>query len=137
MFPFDIEEDDLEVIEEDTTTAEPSDYEVDFSTGQLTGRIITGLPAIIQWIRLALGTERYFYNQFSGNYGSELRELIGQSYSEEYIESEVTRMITDALSINENIEGISTLETSMENDTLHISFTVNTPYGSGEVQVDV
>ena len=137
MFPFDIEEDDLDVIEEDETTSEPSDYEINFATGELTGRIITGLPAIIQWIRLALGTDRYFYNQFSWNYGSELNELIGQSYSEEYIESEVTRMVTDALSVNENIDSISSMEVSMENDTLHISFTVNTPYGSGEVEVNV
>lgn len=137
MFPFDIEEDDVEIIEEDETDKEPSDYEIDFTTGELTGRIITGLDAIKQWIRLALGTDRYFYNQFSWDYGSELNELIGQSYSEEYIESEVTRMVTDALSTNKDIDGISSLHVVMENDSLQISFIVNTPYGSGEVEVNV
>ena len=137
MFPFDIEEDDVEIIEEDETDKEPSDYEIDFTTGELTGRIITGLDAIKQWIRLALGTDRYFYNQFSWDYGSELNELIGQSYSEEYIESEVTRMVTDALSTNKDIDGISSLHVVMENDSLQISFIVNTPYGNGEVEVNV
>ena len=137
MFPFDIEEDDVEIIEEDETDKEPSDYEIDFATGELTGRIITGLDAIKQWIRLALGTDRYFYNQFSWDYGSELNELIGQSYSEEYIESEVTRMVTDALSTNKDIDGISSLHVVMENDSLQISFIVNTPYGNGEVEVNV
>ena len=137
MFPFDIEEDDVEIIEEDETDKEPSDYEIDFTTGELTGRIITGLDAIKQWIRLALGTDRYFYNQFSWDYGSELNELIGQSYSEEYIESEATRMVTDALSTNKDIDGISSLHVVMENDSLQISFIVNTPYGNGEVEVNV
>ena len=136
MFPFDLD-DDEEILEEEAVRLEPSDYEIDFTTGELTGRIITGLDAVKQWIRLALGTDRYFYNQFSWNYGSELNELIGQSYDEEYIISEVNRMVTDALSVNEDIESISEMEVEMENDTLHISFTVNTPYGSGEVEVNV
>ena len=137
MFPFDIEEDDELIVEEEETRSEPTDYEIDFTTGELTGKIITGLPAVIQWIRLALETERYLYNQFSWEYGSEIKTLIGQSFSEEYITSEVQRMVTDALSTSEDIDSISSLEVAMDGDNLQIDFTVNTPYGSGEVNLNV
>lgn len=138
MFPFDLddEEDVLEEEQEETKT-QPTDYEIDFETGELTGRIITGLPAVIQWIRLALGTEKYFYNQFSWDYGSELQSLIGQEYDEEIIDSEVTRMITEALSENEDIEGISEITVESDRDSITATFTVNTVYGSEEVTIYV
>ena len=49
MFPFDIEDDEVDVeIDEQT---EPSDYEIDLETGKLTGRVITGLDAIKQRVK--------------------------------------------------------------------------------------
>lgn len=136
MFPFDLD-DDEDIVAEEETKSEPTDYEIDFATGELTGRIITGLPAIVQWIRLTLGTERYFYNQFSWNYGSELETLIGQGFNEEVITSEVQRMVADALSTNDDIDGISSLEVAMNGDSLNIDFTVETAYGSEEVNINV
>jgi phage baseplate assembly protein W len=136
MFPFDLD-DDEDIVAEEETKSEPTDYEIDFATGELTGRIITGLPAIVQWIRLTLGTERYFYNQFSWNYGSELETLIGQGFNEEVITSEVQRMVADALSTNDDIDGISSLEVAMNEDSLNIDFTVETAYGSEEVNINV
>lgn len=137
MFPFDLDDEEDDVLEEEQTETEQTDYEIDFVTGALTGRIITGFDAVIQWIRLTLGTERYFYNQFSWDYGSELETLIGREESKEYIESEVNRMITDALSVNDAIEGITDMTISTEKDSLYAEFTVNTIYGSGEVKVNV
>lgn len=136
MFPFDLD-DDEDVVEEVETTTAQTDYEIDFSTGELTGRIISGLPAIIQWIRLTLGTERYYYNQFSWDYGSELTNLIGQGYSQEYVESEVIRMISDALSENDNIDSLSDFKVETSGDRITAEFTVNTVYGNEEVTVDV
>lgn len=137
MFPFDLDDEEDDVLEEEQTETEQTDYEIDFVTGALTGRVITGIDAVIQWIRLTLGTERYFYNQFSWDYGSELETLIGREESKEYIESEVNRMITDALSVNDAIEGITDMTISTEKDSLYAEFTVNTIYGSGEVKVNV
>ena len=66
MFPFDIDEDEITpVIEEEK---EPTDYEIDFNTGRLTGKIITGLDAIIQWVRIVLSTDRYYYPQYIRTY---------------------------------------------------------------------
>ncbi len=135
MFPFDIDDAELDVeVEEDK---EPSDYEIDFETGKLTGRIITGLPAIKQWAMIVLGTDKYYYTQYSWNHGCELRDLIGKGFKQDYIESEVKRIITDALSMSKDIKGISNLEVSYEGDTLTAAFTLDTIYGSEEVMVDV
>lgn len=133
MFPFDLDDEEINVAVPEEK--EPTDYEIDFRTGRLTGRIITGLDAIIQWIRIVLSTDRYFYPQYSWNHGVELNTLIGQNYDESYIKSEVKRMIEEAIMIDENILGIDNLVCSMKGDKLTVSFTVNTIYGGGEVNV--
>jgi phage baseplate assembly protein W len=133
MFPFDLEEEEVTPII--TKNNEPIDYEVDWNTGRLTGKIITGLDEIIQWARIVLKTERYYYPQYSWDHGSDLTELIGQQYDPEYIKCEVKRMIEDALLINEDVIGIEDLECSFEDDNLTASFTLNTIYGGGEIIV--
>ena len=132
MFPFDLE-DKLEIIQEETK--EPKDYEIDFKTGKLTGRMVTGIKAIEQWIYLALKTDRYFFTQYSWDFGSELNTLIGKHVSREYVESEVKRMVEDALLVNEYITSIENLTCSIENDVLVAAFTVNTVYGEVEINV--
>lgn len=133
MFPFDIDEEEITpVIEEEK---EPSDYEIDFNIGKLTGRIITGLDAIKQWVRIVLSTDRYYYPQYSWEHGVELSELIGKNYDEDYIKSEAKRMISEALLVDKNIQGIDNFECSMEKDKLTVSFTIDTIYGRGEVNV--
>ncbi len=133
MFPFDIEDEevDLEIEEE----KEPSDYEIDFTTGKLTGRIITGLEAIKQWARIVLSSERYFYPQYSWDHGVDFNRLIGQNYDQSYIQSEVKRMTEEALMVNKDILGIENLTCELVNDKLTVSFTINTIYGGGELSV--
>ena len=48
MFPFDIDDGEIEVEQEESK--EPRDYEIDLKSGKLTGKIITGLSAIEQFI---------------------------------------------------------------------------------------
>lgn len=133
MFPFDMEDDEIFPDAEDNGM--PSDYEIDFRTGKLTGRVITGIEAVMQWAKIALSIDRYVYPQFSWNYGSELNTLIGQNYDKEYIESEAKRMIEDALTVHEDILGIDEFECSFEKDKLTASFVVETNYGRGEMSV--
>lgn len=133
MFPFDIEDEEIDVeVEEETVR---SDYEINFETGELTGRIITGLDAIKQWVKIVLLTDRYRYPQYSWDHGGELSTLIGQGYDEAYVKSEVKRMIEDAILIDEDIIGIEDLTCSMMDDRLSIHFYLNTIYGGGEVDV--
>lgn len=133
MFPFDIDDEEITPYVEEEKI--PTDYEIDFKTGKLTGRVITGLDAIIQWVKIVLSTDRYYYPQYSWNHGSDLSSLIGQNYDQDYIKSEVQRMIEEAIMVDENITGISDLECSFERDKLTAKFTINTIYGGGEISV--
>lgn len=108
----------------------PKEYEIDFKTGQLTGRVVEGVEAIKVWIWIALQTPRYRYYIYSWDYGNEFEDLIGRGYSEEYINTEVQRMTEDCLLVNEHIESITDFSVTMENDQLTISFTANTIYGT-------
>lgn len=110
----------------------PKEYEIDFKTGQLTGRIVEGKEAVKIWIWLVLQMPRYRYYVYSWDHGNEFEDLIGQGYTEEFTEAEARRMTEDCLLVNDNIQGISDFGVSMEGDTLNISFTANTIYGDIE-----
>lgn len=130
-FPFDIE-----VETEETEEVEaPREYEIDFTTGQLTGRIVEGLEAIKVWIYLALNVPRYRHVIYSWDYGSELDALIGQGYTQDHLITEVNRMLEDALLINENILSIDNLEVEQKNEKISISFTASTLYGEVDINV--
>ncbi len=127
LFPAYIENEILsEVIKQ---PAIPKEYGIDFNSGQLTGEIVEGLEAIKIWVWLALQVPRYRYYAYTWDYGSEFEDLIGQGYSNGYIESESRRMTEDCLLINPDIQSISDFHVSVEKDTLTISFIVNTVYG--------
>lgn len=131
MFPFDIED---EVIEEVETPVQ-ADYEIDFSTGELTGKIINGLEAVKQWVQMAFSVDRYYYPQYSWEYGAELHTLIGKGYKKDYVESEVKRMVEETVMMNEAITGVSNLKIEYTGDTISASFCIETIYGGIEINV--
>lgn len=131
MFPFDLEDENLE--EEDEKIFR--EYEIDFETGQLTGRIVEGLEAVKAWVYLALRTARYRFQQYSWNYGSEFENLIGMPQDKDYVESEIQRMVEDCLKINKHIQGIDELSCSFDDGVLIASFTLITDYGEVEINV--
>lgn len=110
--------------------AVPREYGIDFVTGQLTGEIVEGKEALKVWIWLALHTPRYRHYIYTWDYGNEFESLIGQGYSEEYTKTEARRMTEECLLANEHIRGITDFYINMEGDTLTISFTADTLYGS-------
>jgi phage baseplate assembly protein W len=130
-FPFETDEENIA----EESVKIPREYEIDFETGQFTGKIVEGLEAIKVWIYLALNTARYRYLIYSWDYGSEIEDLIGQSFTEEYIEVEAKRIVEECLLINENIISISDFSTVIIDDKLTISFTANTILG--EVNINV
>lgn len=135
MFPF--EEDLDEIIEEETEEYYPREYGIDFSTGKLTGKIVEGKKALAVWLYLALKIERYKFYTYSWDYGNELNGLIGKNYSQEHIDSEVKRMITDCIEENPYIEGIEDLEVNRTDTGLIISFLILTDYGEEEMSINV
>ena len=64
MFPFDLDDDEIDV--EQREEKEPRDYEIDFKTGKLTGKIITGKKAIEQWIIIVLSKIDIFIHNIHG-----------------------------------------------------------------------
>ena len=136
LFPFATDE-ELELTEEEVTTSSIREYEIDFKTHQLTGRIVEGVEALCVWAYLALRAKRYKWVIYSWFYGSEHSNLVGYSYSEEYLHSEVQRYIEECLLENEHITGVEDLEVSQIKDVLSIKFTLVTDIGSKEVEMDV
>lgn len=130
-FPFETDDE----IQSEETLKVPREYEIDFTTGQFTGKIVEGADAIKVWIYNALRTPRYRYNIFSWDYGNELEDLIGESYTDEYIQIEAKRIVEDCLLINEYITSIGDFSISVSEDKINLNFTANTPYG--EVEIDV
>ena len=111
------------------------EYEFDFNTGQLTGKILEGEAALKMWIYKALLIKRYIYPIYTWDYGQDLDELIGQGYEVDYIKSEVERKVTECLMINPKITRCHNFEINLTNDTLHITFMAETTFG--EVTINV
>lgn len=136
MFPF-----EEEVIEETEDLEEeesyPMEYEIDFQTGQLTGNVVEGVRAIAVWCWMALLTQRYRYFIYSWEYGSELESLIGKNCSNEYLDSELKRMIEECIMVNKYVEEIKNLTYSKEKSTLKVNFTIVTILGEEAVEIYV
>ena len=136
LFPFATDE-ELELSSPEVTASSIREYEVDFKSGRLTGRIVEGVDALCVWAYLALKAWRYRWVIYSWGYGNEVYDLIGNSYSEEYLRSECRRYVEECLLENEHITGIEDLEVSQVKDVLTIKFKMITDVGSKEVEIDV
>lgn len=136
MFPFDLEDEEIDT-EEIKEEPEKQDYEVNFETGKLTGRMISGVEAVKQWFRIALAIDRYRFTQYSWENGAELSSLIGKGYDKDYIDSEAERIIREVASLNEDITNVTDFNIDFTGDRLTIAFRVDTIYGEEEMMVDV
>jgi hypothetical protein len=136
LFPF-VAEETVSAVTPTVTASSIKEYEIDFNTERLTGRIVQGIDALCVWAWLALKTVRYKWVIYSWYYGAEYFNLIGYSHSEEYLQSEVKRYMEECLFENEHITGIANLEVSQIKSKLKIKFTLVTDIGSKEVEVYV
>ena len=136
LFPFATER-EVTLSSTEVTASSIREYEIDFRSGKLTGRIVEGVDALCVWAYLALKAKRYRWVIYSWYYGEEYTNLIGYSYSDEYLHSEVKRYIEECLYENEHITGVEELEVSQIKDKLYIKFRMITDVGSKEVDLDV
>lgn len=131
-------EDPVEVEDLEDASDEPyREYELDPTTGKLTGRIIEGTDAIVVWCILTLKSKRYEYPIYSWEYGEEFSSMIGNSYEPDLLQSEVKRMLEECLLVNEHIEEIKDLEVEQDEDKLKVRFILVTDQGDTEVETDV
>lgn len=95
-----------------------------------------GLEAMKQAVFKVLQTERYRYSKiYSGNYGVELWDLIGQPIP--YVLPEIQRRITEALTWDERITAVDGFEFVVQKSKVHTTFVVHTIYGEIETEVAV
>lgn len=94
-----------------------------------------GQAAMKQAIFKILQTERYQYPVYSGNYGVELRELIGQPIP--YVLPEIERRIREALMWDERITNVVNFEFDVQKNKVHVTFTANTVFGDLEIETAV
>lgn len=120
---------EIEEIEESSRT-----WKLDFETGHITGWV-DGLEAVKQAVFVALRTVRYEHLIYSDDYGSELEMLIGTNPV--FLETELKRMITEALLPDDRIRGIGHLSVEKKGDHLRVQFTVITNYGDFEMKQEV
>lgn len=88
---------------------------------------INGLEAVKQAADIMLSTDRFKWQIYTSNIGSELETLIGEETS--YIVSEFPRMIEDALSVDSRIIEVSDFNYTVNGDSMLWTFTVRTVYG--------
>ena len=124
LFPF-VTDEEIAQVTPEVTASSIREYELDFKTGRLTGRIVEGVDALCVWVI------------YSWQYGEEYTNLIGYSFDEDYLYSEVKRYIEECLFINEHITGIEDLTVNQVNEMLYIRFRMITDVGSKEVSMDV
>ena len=128
---------DIAESEENKVIEVPREYGIDFTTGQLTGKIVEGLEAIKVWVWLCMHTERFRHAIYSADYGTSLEQYFGHVLSDEYINTDCESEITDALLMNDYIESVEDFGVVRNSDSLYIKFRVVTKFGSLEVDESV
>lgn len=134
LFPFVSDE---VIVSANAVTPRVREYEIDFKKNRLTGRIVEGVDAIAVWAYLALKATRYKWVIYSWYYGEEYTNLIGYSYSEEYVQSEVKRYMEECLLENEHILELTNMDITLAQDRLTVRFNMVTDVGSKEVEMYV
>ncbi len=97
--------------------------------------VVTGLEAVKSWACRALRTRRYSQVQHSWLYGNDLQELVGQRWQPETKIAEARRYVEECLKQNPYIKGISDFTAEFSDDTVHISFILETEYDNTEIEM--
>ena len=103
-------------------------------TGRIQGEC-DGRRSVKQAVEIILNVERFRWQIYRSYSGMQWEGLIGQDPG--YVASELQRRITEALTMDDRVRGISDFTYSIEGNTLSASFTVNTVYGSEPTSVEV
>lgn len=124
---------DDEILDEELIEIPSKTYKV--SNGRIAG-YVNELDAIRQAIEKMLTTERFAWNIYSEDYGSDVNDLIGEDF--DLVNSELERLITEALAADErivSIEDFTIIQTS--SDSAVATFRVITVFGSLDIEQEV
>jgi phage baseplate assembly protein W len=113
-----------------TDTSGPSKtYAFNFDTGEI-GGIVDEEKAIRQFVRKTITTPRFRFLIYDDQYGCELENLIGQDVTNEYLEHDIPRMITEALVYDDRISNVTDFVITRDSDKVYVSFTLVTSDGT-------
>ena len=111
-----------------TTAGQPSQtWYLDRNTGRIRGRA-DGLEAVRQAVDIILNIQRFRGQIFLPSSGMDWKGLIGQDPG--YVVAELQRRLWDALRMDDRILGLEDFQYQMTGDTLTVSFTVKSVFGS-------
>ena len=99
--------------------------------------LLSGLDALKIWAYKAVRTELGRWPAYSANFGSEVETLIGQPYSEAFIQAETQRMLSEALLASPYILAVGRVEANMDDSVLRASINFDSVYGPSNVEVSV
>ena len=94
-----------------------------------------GQAAVRQAVEIILNVERFRLQIYRPYSGMEWDGLIGQDPG--YVGAELQRRVIDALTVDDRVTGISNYEYTVDGNSLHATFTVNTVYGSFDESQEV
>lgn len=113
----------------------PRSWRFDFDKGDFqltpTGVIAPAseLQAYIQWCMKALLTPRYRHLIYSRGYGQEFEDLIRRNLTRAGNESEIRRMVTEALMVDPRTASVGNFVFRWEDDVVYFSCEVTTVRG--------
>lgn len=107
---------------------------IDKTTNRIRGECDDWL-AVRQAVEIILNVERFRWQIYRPYSGMQWEGLIGQDPG--YVASELQRRITEALTMDDRVRGISNFTYTVTGDQLSASLTVNTVFGEYETSVEV
>ena len=107
---------------------------IDKTTNRIRGECDDWL-AVRQAVEIILNVERFRWQIYRPYSGMQWEGLIGQDPG--YVASELQRRITEALTMDDRVRGISNFKYTVTGDQLSASLTVNTVFGEYETSVEV
>lgn len=108
---------------------------IDWSSRQIAGRG-DGLAAMRQAVDIILQNERFRWQIYSSDFGSELEDLVGEEYA--YIISELPRRVEEALSADDRILSVDNFTFSEPGgDSMRCTFDVATVFGTISEEVTI
>ncbi|RCX22965.1 uncharacterized protein DUF2634 [Fontibacillus phaseoli] len=126
-----------DITEELNAASEPEPlrtYALDFETGAM-GGVVDGKAALKQFVIKAIKTARFRFAAYDDDYGCELDDLIGQNATQALMESEIPRVIEEALIYDDRIERVYGFGITKEADVLSVSFYVDTADDTLQMEV--
>lgn len=122
------------VTEDDTNTIDHGKEPLfDFKTGQYVIKdgnpvLVDKMEALKIWIDFTIKTARYRFPAYSFDYGCEIEHFIGLDIPQHVIDTEVKRVVKEALIYDDRIIDITNFTFSREKDKLEISITLKTVF---------